>query len=246
MKRTVVIVLGVLAVVVLAYVGGSYVLVRAALWSRSSRPLPAGTVLADARAKASRQVAREFEAIDRHCARSAIAYYDSGMQDYCLVGHHNWQVDAVFNNRCRYVVLKYYGFDGDFRVAMSQLDTALVASGWARYGGGLQSMLAGYYDRWYGPDKPKPQNFPRQYLVQNIPASSYTRDSLRLFVRYEEADSTGKAFVLRFEDMATMMERDLSHRDVRGPDASRLAATILEKNRYVLVIGIMAEDYFVN
>jgi hypothetical protein len=108
-------------------------------------------------------------------------------------------------------------------------------------------MLTQYYDPHYGPDKPKPLNFPRQYLVQNIPASTYTRDSLRLFIRYEEADSTGEAFVLRFEDLATMMmERDVSHRDVRGPDALRLAATILEKNRYVLVIGIMAEDYFVN
>jgi hypothetical protein len=110
-----------------------------------------------------------FEDVDAYCAQAAFTYYDAGTLDYCYVGHHNWKVDAQFNNQCRYLVTKYYGFSGDFRVEMTQLDNALVARGWARYGGGLRSMLTGYYDRWYGPDKPKPANFRDQHLVSNIP-----------------------------------------------------------------------------
>ena len=105
---------------------------------------------------------------------------------------------------------------------MVQLDSALVASGWTRDAGGIPSTLTGYYDRHYGPDRPKPANFPRQYLVQNIPGLSYTRDAFRLMIRSQEADSTGKVFVLRFEDIMAMPP-DLSHQEEHAVDADSLA-----------------------
>jgi hypothetical protein len=42
------------------------------------------------------------------------------------------------------------------QTGMVRLDSALVASGWTRYGGGIPSMLTNYYDRNYGPDRPNP------------------------------------------------------------------------------------------
>jgi hypothetical protein len=82
------------------------------------------------------------------------------------MGRHNWKVDAQYENRCRYMVTRYHGFRGDFRDAMVQLDSALVASGWMRDAGGI--------------------------------------------------------------------------------DTDSLVPVILKTNRYVLVVGVLREDYFVN
>ena len=64
-------------------------------------------------------------------------------------------------------------------------------------------------------------------------------------IRSQEADSTGEAFVLRFEDVMAM-PHDLSHQEEHAVDTDSLIPVILETNRYVLVIGILREDYFVN
>lgn len=213
--------------------------------TRTAEPLPAGAAIEEPRRKANQDITRLFVDIDRYCAQAGIRYYDTGTADYCIKGRHDWKTDANYENRCRYLMTKYYGFRGDFRVAMVQLDSALVASGWTRFGGGIPSWLTDYYDRNYGPDRPKPVNFRRQYLVQNMPGVSYTRDAFRLTIRSEEADSTGKAFMFRFEDIMAM-PHDLSHQEVHAVDTDSLVPVILETNRYVLVIGILREDYFVN
>jgi hypothetical protein len=215
------------------------------LRSRAARALPTGAAIEEPRRKANQDITRLFVDIDRYCSQTGIRYYDTGTTDYCMMGRHDWKGDANYENRCRYLVTKYYGFRGDFRIAMVQLDSALIASGWARGGRGIPSMLTEYYDPHYGPDRSKPANFPRQYLVQNIPRVSYTRNAFRLMMRSEEADSTGEAFVLRFEDIMAM-PRDLSHQEVHAVDTDSLVPVILERNRYVLVIGILREDYFVN
>lgn len=215
------------------------------LWSRAAKPLPTGAAIEEPRRKAKQDITRLFVDIDRYCEETGIRYYDTGTTDYCIMGRHNWKVDANYENRCRYLMTKYYGLRGDFRVAMVNLDSALVTSGWTRYAGGIPSMLTSYYDRHYGPDRPKPANFPRQYLVQNIPGVSYTRGAFRLMIRSQEADSTDKAFVLRFEDIMAM-PHDLSHQEEHAAATDSLVPVILGTNRYVLVIGILREDYFVN
>jgi hypothetical protein len=244
MKRKLAVALGTVVFIVLAIVVGAMFLYSRMLYSRPSKPLPTGPVITEARWKANRDIARLFQDVEAHCAKAAFTYYDTGTLDYCYVGDHNWKVNAPYNNRCRYLVTKYYGFNGDFRVEMTALDTALVELGWARYGGGLRSLLTGYYDPWYGPDKPKPGNFRDQYLVSNMPGVQYTRGSFKLFIRYEEHDPLGKSSSLPFEAIAGM--GDLSHQEARIVDTRALFPTILEENRYVLVIGIMADDYFVN
>jgi len=224
---------------------GGYVYVGMALWSRPAKPLPRGTVLAEARAGASGEVARLFEDIDRYCAEAGIRYYETGMVDYCIRGKHNWKTDANCENRCRYQTIKYYGLSGDFGDAMRGLDSALLTAGWTGRGSGLEWILTDYCGPHYGPDKPKPTNFPRQYLVQNMPGASYTRGNFRLTIRAQEADSTGREFVLRFEDVMAM-PHDLSHRNERVVATDSLVPVILASHRYMLVIGVMADDYFVN
>jgi len=237
--------LGVVALVALNLFLVNRYLLHFGLWSRAAKPLPAGAAIEEPRRKANQDITRLFVDIDRFCAQTGIRYYDTGTADYCIMGRHNWKGDAQYENRCRYLMTKYYGFRGDFRVAMVQLDSALVASGWTPYAGGTPSMLTDYYDPHYGPDRPKPVNFRRQYLVQNIPGVSYVRDAFRLTIRSQEADSTGEAFVLRFEDVMGM-PHDLSHREEHAVDTDSLVPVVLETNRYVLVIGILREDYFVN
>ena len=244
MTRKLAVVVGIVVVVALAFGLGVIFFVSRGFRSTPSRPLPTGAVITEARLKAHRDVERLFRDVGVYCSRAPFTHYDTGTLDYCEVGQHNWKIHATFNNRCRYQVTKYYGFSGDFRVEMSQLDSALIAWGWTRFGGGLPSMLSGYYDRWYGPDKPKPANFPRQYLVSNIPGVSYTRGPFRLFIRYEERDPTGQSASVPFDVLP--MPWELSHQEARVVDTRALFPAILEKNRYVLVIGIMAEDYFVN
>ena len=215
------------------------------LRSRYAGPLPTGAAIEEPRRRANQDITRLFEGIERYSARTGIQYYDTGTADFCMMGRHNWKVDSNYENRCRYLMTRYYGFRGNFRVAMVQLDSALVASGWARYGGGIPSLLTGYYDPNHAPDRPKPANSRRQYLVQNMPGVSYTRDAFRLTIRSEEADSTGWESPLRFEDFMPG-PLDLSYREVHAVDTDSLVPVILDSNRYVLVIGIMREDYFVN
>ena len=215
------------------------------LLNRDIKPLPTGVAIEEPRRKANQDITRLFVEIDRYCAQTGIRYYDTGTTDYCMMGQHDFERDTNYENRCRYLVTKYYGFRGDFRVAMVRLDSALVASGWTRDAGGIPNLLSECYDPHYGPDRPKPASFPRQYLVQNFPNASYVRDAFRLMIRSQEADSTGKAFMLRFEDVGVAPDV-LSYQAVHAVDTDSLVPVILESNRYVLVIGIVREGYFVN
>lgn len=216
MRRKLVVVLGIVVVgVVLACVYVTQYLPSQIFWSRPTQPVPTEGAIVEARAKATREVTGLFRDVDAHCAQAGLKYYDTGTLDSCYPGHHNWKVNAPFENRCRYSMVKYYGFGGDFRVAMMSLDGALVAAGWERYAGGLPSILTGYYDPSYGPDKPKPPNFPKQYLVSDIPGAAYNRGgagprqtwpppmALRLFVRYEERDPTGRVQYRHTFDLMT-------------------------------------------
>jgi hypothetical protein len=244
MKRKLAVVLGIIAIVVLAFGLWAMLDVPRGFHSTPSKPLPTGPAITEARMKAHRDVAQLFRDVEAYCSRPAFTFYDTSTLDYCEVGRNDWRIHSTFNNRCRYYVTKYYGFSGDFRFEMLRLDSALVAWGWTRAGGGLRSMLSQYYDPYYGSDKPKPVNFPHQYIVSNMPSVSYTRGTFRCFIRYEESDPSGRAVSAPFEVVPAPWE--LSHQEARIVDTRALFPTILEKNRYVLVIGIMAEDYFVN
>jgi hypothetical protein len=64
-------------------------------------------------------------------------------------------------------------------------------------------------------------------------------------IRSQEPDSTGKVFVLPFEYVSAM-SRDLSYDEVHAAKLDSLGSIIFARNRYMLVIGILRDDYFVN
>ncbi|PSH70225.1 hypothetical protein CU102_03815 [Phyllobacterium brassicacearum] len=117
--------------------------------------------------------------------------------DQCRKGQNNWKVRDGYAYQCTQGMTAIYGFDGDFRQHAEKLDKTMRRIGWQppTYGLSVSDMLREYYDRYYGPLKPPPANFPDGYLVSDLPTpSGYMRDRAKLDVRFaERATSTRSA-----------------------------------------------------
>jgi hypothetical protein len=117
-----------------------------------------------------------------------------GLHDECYKGQHNFEVKDPYAYRCSLRITRYYGADGDFRQLLLDLDRTLATLGWK--GGDLPRVVQDYYDRYYGPGKPKPANpsFDRaggMYLVSDLPPpTTYRKSGLDLSLRYAERATT--------------------------------------------------------
>jgi hypothetical protein len=74
------------------------------------------------------------EQIDADFSRTVpgegLVHYGTSTQDACYDGANNWKHKDGFAHRCTLRVANFYGFDGDFRTAMLDLEKALLAAGW--------------------------------------------------------------------------------------------------------------------
>lgn len=115
----------------------------------------------------------------------------------CRQGQNNWKVHEGYAYRCTQWTAAIYGFDGDFRRQVIKLDENIKRIGWQPEPFGLSAsdVLGSYYDRYYGPNKPLPGNFPDGYLVSDLPSSSgYIHGRTRLDIQFaERATSNSKA-----------------------------------------------------
>ena len=103
----------------------------------------------------------------------------------------NFEVKDSYAYRCSLRVTRYYGTGGDFRQLLVNLEHALGSQGWK--GGDLQSVVSDYYDRNYGPGKPKPANPLSRgtYLVSDLPSPiPYRKGALELSMGYAERPTT--------------------------------------------------------
>jgi hypothetical protein len=113
------------------------------------------------------------------------------LHDQCYQGQHNFAVQDSYAYRCSLRITRYYGAGGDFRQLLGGLDRTLASQGWK--GGDLQRVVSNYYDRYFGPGKPKPADpsLHGTYLISNLPQPlPYRRGTLELSIGYAERATT--------------------------------------------------------
>jgi hypothetical protein len=171
-----------------------------------------------------------------------------GLHDECYRGQHNFEVKDPYAYRCSLRITRYYGAGGDFRQLLLDLDSTLTAQGWK--GGDLPRVVADYYDRYYGPGKPKPANpSPGRaggiYLISDLPAPlPYRKGGLDLSLRYAERATTD----LLTLELVQQVNHDAGGTPIwdqrRFADAAAVFRSVTAAHPYLVAVAVET-DYFV-
>ena len=91
--------------------------------------------------------------------------------------------------RCQYWTHRIYGFDGDFRQTMIDLEDKIIASGWKSEGikdRQVKYIMEEYYDKYYRKEPP-PKGFPDGYGVSSLPQPrNWVRGREKINLKYVE------------------------------------------------------------
>jgi hypothetical protein len=127
--------------------------------------------------------------------------------------------------RCQYWTYQMYGFDGDFRQTMIDLEDKLIASGWKSESvrdREVKYIMEEYYDKYYRKEPP-PKNFPNGYHVSSLPQP-------RNWVRGREKID------LKYVERATAQSKDWKDEGImRSYPSSR---EVLTTHEYALIVTI--------
>jgi hypothetical protein len=214
-------------------------------WSSSdSKKSPDPLTLTSKRAQMASSIIAIQEEIKKR--NDKLTYFAQSIHDQCYMGQNSWKVKEGYSNRCSYRVTYFYGFDGDFKEVMTKFDDDLLKSGWKAASPifSLKYIFQNYYDSFYGADKPKPGNFPDQYLVSDMPKTGYKKDSLVLSVVYAEKRTKD---LFEIDSAQSILRGGLlefyEHKEFQ--DVKKLFNEITLKNEYVVTLSIQ-DDYFEN
>jgi hypothetical protein len=115
--------------------------------------------------------------------------YATSKDDRCYEGQNNYKVTEGFAHRCTLRLTRFYGFDGDFRQKMIDLEKTLIDAGWKNglsyypqaSEHNMENMMIDYYDRYYG----------RNYLtVEKIATPiGYHTSTLKLEIGWAEKET---------------------------------------------------------
>lgn len=235
-----------LAFIILVYVGLSGG-ISGAIASFKLAPNPNSSHIVSRRNKAINSISSNFLEID-----SALGYSNFGTSthDRCYKGQNNAKVQDGYAHRCTYRLTKFYGFNGDFRQQMINLEQQLFTIGWKPGYGSmppLEDIMENYYDKYYGDKDPEvSQNFGGHYLISDLPrpSSGYIRDKNLLDIDYAEKD-TKDLFEINFAQNVNKDTLYETYDKKDFKDTSKVFQHITKDNKYILVISIQ-EDYFQN
>jgi hypothetical protein len=174
---------------------------------------------------------------------SGFTAYATSKDDLCYPGQNNYKVTEGFAHRCTLRLTRFYGFDGDFRQTMIDLEKTLINAGWKNglsyypqaSERNMEYMMIHYYDRYYG----------RDYLtVDNIAAPiGYHTGSLKLEIDWAEKE-TRRLFRLESKQrIPSRMWQFYEHHELQSVDDVFKTAT--RDHRYVAGIAIYGH-YFEN
>jgi hypothetical protein len=205
------------------------------------RPDPAG--LAPQRSEAGRRLRSSVDrlAVPLHLAPASPAW--EAVTDACYAGQHNFEVKDPFAYRCTLRITRYFGADGDFRELLLGLGQQLEARGWR--GGDLPRIVTDYYDRYYGPGKPKPGNLspPGAYLVSSLPTPvPYRTDGMTLTMAYAERATTDLSSLDSLQRATDVIAGPTFYRRERFVDAGAVFRSVTAAHPYLLAIA--AESHY--
>jgi hypothetical protein len=172
-------------------------------------------------------------------------YYNTATTDDCSKGHSSWKTGASLAYVCSLGIVKFYGFDGDFRQQMIDFEKKISSIGWKPpYSpfNPMEKMLVEYYDH---PET----NYSGDPVVSNLPISDlyyeYEKDKkgfLYLEVGFVEKESRD---ISRLDDMQGIGFRDSDsfYEKTNFIDSRTVFNKITNINRFVLVIRIIKSYY---
>lgn len=170
--------------------------------------------------------------------------YAKATYDYCYEGQNNWKIKDGYAHRCDYRLTKYYGFNGDFRQRMLDLEQKLLEQQWQPtngVSGRLSFYIKNYYDEYYGSKNSEGST----YVVSSMPTviNGYTKNNIRMDVAYGEKASQGTAWL---ESTQSGIGRGTPiYEDTHFIDLRALFAEITEDNKYIVAISL-DKNYFEN
>lgn len=157
-----------------------------------SAPDPKSAAITEKRNSIKNDIDTEFDQLEKSFISSQMK---DSTYDNCYKGQNNWKVHEGYAHRCDYRVTRYYGFNGDFRQKMLELEQVLFRLKWQPSNGTsnqLSYYIKNYYDQYYGDKNPQVSaNFGGTYLVSSLPTviDGYSKNGIGIDIAYGEKDS---------------------------------------------------------
>ncbi len=173
--------------------------------------------------------------------KKTFTFYDKSTHDVCYKGQHNFKIKSPFAYKCVYKMTYYYGFGDDLKTKMLNVEKEIDNQGWTPFGNNrISNILSEYFDRYYGPTKPKPEAFPH-YMVSDMPPAIYTKSDVehRLEIFFAERGTTtnnASQIVYLQETLNRGLVSQRQYESKNFLDAKRLIDEITSKNKFVLVV----------
>lgn len=233
----------IIAVVALLVLSGMYV------FNRHSAPVASSGAIKQKRADAVSKLRLNFGELQK---RWNYQYYSTATSDACYVGQNNWKVHQGFHNRCTYRIIRFYGYDGDFKQAAISLDSQLKKMGWSEKAGslgGLVPVISDYYDKYYGPNAQKLSTYPNGYTISDLPTiiEGYQKDGLLFSMDYAEKGISDPKVKLTFGEIQDPIyaSLDFTFENNDHQDIAKLYKDITSTHQLMFAIALNT-DYFNN
>lgn len=211
-----------------------------------SAPDPKSSSVTEKRNSAKKDIGTEFEQLEKSFIPSKTA---DSVYDNCYEGQNNWKVKDGYAHKCDYRITRYYGFNGDFRQKMLDLEQELFKLNWKNSNGNsnqLSFYIKNYYDKYYGDKDPQVSaNFGGNYLVSSMPTviNGYTKNNVVMDIAYGERDSRD---IYLLESASGFSKRGFPFfEDKNFIDIKSAFIEITKNNKYVVAISL-EKNYFQN
>ncbi|HEX8182772.1 MAG TPA: hypothetical protein VF575_04195 [Candidatus Saccharimonadales bacterium] len=160
--------------------------------------------------------------------------YKNATYDQCYEGQNNWKVKDGYAHRCDYRVTKYYGFNGDFRQEMLDLERKLFALNW-QISNGDRNQLTYYIEEYYD----------QSYLVSNMPTViyGYAKSGITMDIAYSERDSEDIFWLESAQD--GIGKGFPTYEQKNFIDVKSAFAEVTQTNKYIVAISL-EKNYFEN
>ena len=200
-----------------------------------SMPNPKSEAIARPREKVITEISGEFATLEQ---KTGLSNFGSEFLDECYEGQNNWKVHQGFAHRCSYRITRYYGFNNDFKMQMTNFLNSLFSIGWntnTNYNSDSIAMTYDYYRNVPSGSAPNP------FLNGGMPAK---KEALEMDINYQDARYLRNSL---YDSQSIMLRAGYSKTYVNKQllNVDTIVDTIAKNNQYLLVIKI-EKDYFQN
>jgi hypothetical protein len=194
------------------------------------------------RGQAKRDIDNAFNGVNTDLNTSPVA---KSVIDQCYRGQNNSEVKDNYVNKCTIRITQYYGFNTDFRTTMLNLEQNLEKQGWLFNGGlSISTMIGEYYDKYYGPNNPKPLSHKDTYLVSDLPQVRATIPKNNFETSFMYAEKTTKTPEdIELNQQIGTGTLNITYNSEEKVDPQSVFNSILKDNKFLIGISISSSYY---